>query len=336
MVFSKETNLAEGTKKGKMTSKPQNDHPVELHNWLSHIPDKINISKISLPGTHNSAACYTSFPSVRCQDVGILDQLNHGVRFLDIRVSTPYMSSFKSNGFNYRYKKLQVIHGNFPVRLLFPVKLDTVLNEIYQFLDNNKSEVVIVSVKPEGPHSLSEQQFSDIIWEEYLYPATEKWYFENRIPSIGQVRGKAILFRRFAILGNKPFANTETDTPTMGIDAAVWKYNSISHETGFIAIQDWCEVISPTDIEKKSTYIKNHLKRAIDYNSTTISDQVPKLFLNFYSGSNFWNYKCWPRNISRVIKNLPQVLDKSCGIVVMDFANADDWQVIRTIVDLNL
>jgi 1-phosphatidylinositol phosphodiesterase len=298
-----------------------------LESWLHKVPDNTKLSKIALPGTHNSAACYISFPSVRCQEVSVTEQLQNGVRFLDIRAAAPYLSS--CGAVFGRLHELQVIHGDFPVRLPFPVKLKSVLDEIYDFLDHNKSETVIVSLKPEGPHHFHAHQFSDIIWDEFIVPRADKWHLKNDIPTIGEVRGKAILFRRFGI-------SSSNDSQNFGIDAASWKYNTIEDEPGFLSVQDWCEVMVPADIAKKVTYINDHLKRAIEYNSTAKSDENCKLYINFFSGSNSLNHKCWPRKVSQGLVGVTQSLGKSCGIVVIDFANANDWEIARTVIALNL
>lgn len=90
---------------------------VDYKRWMKELNDDTKISKLAIPGTHNSAACHTALPSVQCQGKSVTDQLNHGVRFLDIRVSKLFMKEGDEA------KDLQVIHGKFPVKIPFPLKL---------------------------------------------------------------------------------------------------------------------------------------------------------------------------------------------------------------------
>lgn len=59
---------------------------VELSTWMSKLSSSLPLSSLSIPGTHNSHTCYRALPSVRCQIVSVKDQLESGIRFLDIRV----------------------------------------------------------------------------------------------------------------------------------------------------------------------------------------------------------------------------------------------------------
>ena len=83
---------------------------VDYKTWLKDIDNNTRISKLSIPGTHNSAACHTALPSVQCQGASVTEQLEHGVRFLDIRVGKLFVGN--------DVKDLQVIHGKFPVKIL--------------------------------------------------------------------------------------------------------------------------------------------------------------------------------------------------------------------------
>lgn len=297
----------------------------DLINWQAKLPDTIKLSKLALPGTHNSAACHLSFPSVQCQGASVTDQLEHGVRFLDIRVATTFCVS--CGLFGSGPDDLQVIHGNFPVRIPFPLKLSSVLDEVYDFLDHHKSETVVVSLKLEGASQMPSQEFADLLWGKYIHPAANKWYLKNEIPQLGHVRSKAILFRRFGVTGDKQ--------QSYGLEASWWQYNTTQDERGYLVVQDWCEVQTPVDIAKKSEYITDHLKRAIEYNSTAVADNQAKLYINFCSGSNFWNPRCWPKKVARGVAGISQSLGKSCGIVIIDFADDNQWQTVRTLVKLN-
>ena len=59
---------------------------AQLNKWMSKLPPHYPLSTLSIPGTHNSPTCHKALPSVRCQAVPVREQLDNGVRFLDIHL----------------------------------------------------------------------------------------------------------------------------------------------------------------------------------------------------------------------------------------------------------
>lgn len=122
-------------------------------NWMSYFPNNY-LSELSIPGSHDSAAYNSELPTwlgkvvpniglVAVTQAGpVLDQLNSGVRFLDLRV--------RSVGSN-----LYAYHGGTP-----QVKLDTVLQSINHFLTSNPTEGVIVSLQEDDGLNLTSTEVS--------------------------------------------------------------------------------------------------------------------------------------------------------------------------------
>ena len=80
-----------------------------MKTWMTHIPDAYLISEINLPGTHDSCTCRVQFPFFsKCQQTTIAQQLNSGIRFLDIRV--------EKDG-----KNLKIIQIDYKSHLLEPI-----------------------------------------------------------------------------------------------------------------------------------------------------------------------------------------------------------------------
>ncbi|KAI5954028.1 RPT3 [Candida margitis] len=287
---------------------------VNYKNWIGEINDDTKISKLSIPGTHNSAACHTALPSVQCQGASVTEQLEHGVRFLDIRVGKLFIGDNK--------KDLQVIHGKFPVKIPFPLKLTEVLEEVYKFLEHNRSETVIVSIKQEGSDDWDNQQdeFGKLIWDHYVNPNKDRWYLNTDIPRVRDARGKALLFRRFGV-------QDENLRNQFGFGASSWSYNTTDDDRGSFVVQDFCEVQSADDLPKKIQYVKDLAKKAQDYTN----NHDDKLFLNFTSGSNFFDQNCWPQPISEaMIKgNIQETFHKGVGIIVLDYAEAENWKMSK-------
>lgn len=293
---------------------------VDYKAWLGEIDDNKKISQLSIPGTHNSAACHTALPSVQCQGASVTHQLENGVRFLDIRAGKLFIGN--------DVKDLQVIHGKFPVKIPFPLKLTDTLNEVYKFLEDNRSETVIVSIKQEGTDDWDNDndEFGKLFWERYISPNKDKWYLNTDIPRLGDARGKAILFRRFGV-------KDENLSREFGFSASFWTYNTTGDDRGQLVVQDFCEVNSSDDLPKKIDYVKNLAKRAQDYTS----NNDDKLFLNFTSGSNFFDKQCWPEPISKAMieGNIQSTFQRGVGVIVLDYAESHNWNLPRALVDTN-
>ncbi|KAK6198135.1 PLC-like phosphodiesterase [Scheffersomyces amazonensis] len=294
---------------------------VDYKTWLKEISDNTRLSKLSIPGTHNAAASHTALPSVQCQGASITDQLEHGVRFLDIRAGRQLLGDKKN-------APLQVIHGKFPVRIPFPLQLSDALDEVYKFVEKNPSETVIVSLKQEGSNDWDNpnDEFPNFIWDHYINPNKDKWYLGTDIPTVGEARGKVALFRRFGV-------NNQDRRNQFGFEASVWQYNTTDDDRGSFVVQDFCEVNKEGDIPTKINYVKDLAKKATEY--TRGNDN--KLFVNFTSASNFFDHDCWPQKISEaMIKgNIEETFQKGVGIIVLDYVEADDFKLAKKLVDTN-
>lgn len=290
--------------------------------WLGEINDDTSIASLAIPGTHNSFACHTALPSVQCQGESVTDQLKHGVRFLDVRVGKhPLKSGVDAHD-------LTVVHGKFPVKIPFPLKLSNALDEVYEFVSQNNSEMVIVSLKQEGAGQWNNDQdeFGRLLWDKYIGPNESKWYLGSEFPRVGEARGKVILFRRFGVRDDRG--------GHYGFDAAAWKYNTIEDDRGRFCVQDFCEIMCADDVPKKVDYVKNLARKASEHNSTS-SDN--KLFVNFTSGSNFFDTACWPEQVATAMAEhqLQDSFGKGSGIIVLDYIEAEDWKMSRELVDKN-
>ncbi|KAJ8110305.1 hypothetical protein ONZ43_g5901 [Nemania bipapillata] len=124
--------------------------------WMREIRDEYPLTALSIPGTHNSPTCHVALPSVRCQAVGVREQLENGVRFLDIRVNVSQED-----------KDLTLVHSAFPISLTGNKYFKDLVGVIYSFLDANPSETIIMSVKREGTGRGTDQRLSILLKEEF-------------------------------------------------------------------------------------------------------------------------------------------------------------------------
>ncbi|KAL6895806.1 PLC-like phosphodiesterase [Trichoderma longibrachiatum] len=324
---------------------------AKLHAWMRQLDDAWPLPLLSIPGTHNSPTCHTALPSVRCQSVGVPEQLRNGVRFLDVRVSVSPDTD-----------ALPLVHSVFPVALAGIKYFADLVADVYRFLDANSSETVLMSIKREGAGRGTDQHLSRHLKAGYVDRRPDRWWTEPRVPSLGQARGRIVVVRRFG-LDDELLAR---DGGGWGIDGQHWPDNCEDGtcEGGHIRVQDFYDVTESKNIERKIDYSRGQLERAAEREFHVVGgrhdgdgdDDDPKLplFLNFLSGSNFFNATCWPERIAAKVN--PAIVEYLCirhgedgkgpkqlkvgagstGIVVTDWVGANgDWDLIRCIVGWN-
>jgi 1-phosphatidylinositol phosphodiesterase len=129
---------------------------------------------------------FYGWPVSQCQsvDTPLTAQLASGVRVLDIRLAV------KDSG-------LMAYHGLYPQRASF----QEILTVIHAFLTAEKTrrETIIMSIKQEDFMTVPAQLFSERVHDEIMSGpgGRDMWYLDNRIPRLGDVRGKVVLFSRF-------------------------------------------------------------------------------------------------------------------------------------------
>ncbi|AGX41999.1 phosphatidylinositol-specific phospholipase C [Clostridium saccharobutylicum] len=186
-------------------------------NWMGSLDNNTSISKLSIPGTHDSGARYEPvYGTAKCQELPISEQLNIGVRYLDIRCRHINDSFVIHHGSIYQ-------HMNF----------DDVLNDCISFLDKNPTECIIMSVKEEYDASNNTESFEKT-FDSYVAKTSNRWYLGSNIPTLNQARGKIVLVRRFS-----------SNSSSKGINATRWADNatfSINNGYSQIKIQDQYKV----------------------------------------------------------------------------------------------
>ncbi|RDA94131.1 hypothetical protein CP533_6548 [Ophiocordyceps camponoti-saundersi (nom. inval.)] len=323
---------------------------AKLERWMADLHDDWPLTLLSIPGTHNSPTCYKALPSVRCQAVGIPDQVRNGIRFLDVRVSAHPKDTV-----------LTLVHSIFPVALTGSKYLENLLEDVYRFLRDNPSETILLSIKREGTGKATDGQMAKHLKSAYVDKRPELWWTEPKIPTLGQARGKIVIIRRFALDDDMRAACW--DGRGWAIDAQEWPDNCEDGNggNGSFRIQDFYEVSESQNIEKKIAFSHSQLERAAEQMFHLAGmpmhqpdAPVPPFFVNFLSASNFFNASCWPERIAAKVNPAavqyicvrhgqegegPLKLKVGCagtGIVVTDWVGAnDDWDLIRCIVGMN-
>ncbi|WP_129716153.1 phosphatidylinositol-specific phospholipase C [Pedobacter sp. SYP-B3415] len=285
--------LSSGTSKSGATTAA-----VALNNWMGGLPNTVTIAGLSIPGTHDSGATQEPIGgTAKCQTLSIAAQLNAGVRYLDIRCR------HIDNAFT-------IHHGAIYQNLNF----NDVLNACISFLNSNPTETIIMSVKEEHTPSNNTRTFEQT-FDSYVQQNASKWDLGVTVPTLGAVRGKIKLLRRFSAGSAK------------GIDATSWADNttfSISNSNANLKIQDYYKV---DDLNSKWTRVETLLNEAKN-------DASNRLYVNYGSGykpgifgipnintvSNFINPK-----ISTFFTSNTK---GKFGIIPLDFITAERSQLI--------
>jgi len=150
-------------------------------NWMGSLDQSKSLSQISIPGTHDSAArVETISGTAKCQNLSITEQLNSGVRYLDIRCR--------------HIENIFAIHHGMVYQ---KTNFGDVLNECINFLHNNPSERILISIQEEYKSSDNTRGFDDTLMINYITPTKNMWYTEDRIPTLEESKGKIVLIKKF-------------------------------------------------------------------------------------------------------------------------------------------
>ncbi|KAI0693724.1 PLC-like phosphodiesterase [Cytidiella melzeri] len=239
----------------------------DMTNFLSDIPDSVPLSSLTLPGTHDTMAFYGG-QFTQCQSfltpLGI--QLASGIRVLDIRLAV-------------KKSRLIAYHGPYPQRASF----QDILTVIHAFLTSKKGcrETIVMSIKQEDAAT---DLFSQCVNQEITFGpgGRNMWFLDNRVPQLGEVRGKVVMFSRFG--GNAECWSGGVEG--IGIHPTTWPD---SEKEGFtwncknttVQIHDWYRIPSILKVSEKTELALANMLPMPDETST------PILPISFFSASSF-------------------------------------------------
>jgi len=160
--------------------------PSPLADWMKDIDDAKSIKDISTPGTHDSCTSNintndpTKYMAI-CQEWDLGSQCVLGVRAVDIRVKTT-----NSDG-----GRFTIFHGPYYCNRNF----NDVLDDCFHFLAIHPTETIIMLIKLEGDGECPADR-ETILWKYINEYGREKFWTEDRIPTLGDARGKIVLVNR--------------------------------------------------------------------------------------------------------------------------------------------
>jgi len=264
-----------------------------------------SLSRLSIPGTHNTGALYEPFYGTsKCQDLTISDQLAIGVRYLDIRCR------HIDNAF-------AIYHGPISQHLTFAA----VVTACIDFLADNPTECVVMSVNEESIPSRNTRTFEET-FAAYVAEHPERWELGTITPTLDEAKGKIVLLRRFP-----------ADSCLKGIDASRWPVNATFTIDGPARLRVQDQYIVPDNLAKLAAI------RSLYDEATSANDEI--LYLNYTSGYRrgllgFPNIRLVSDFINPAVS---QVFNESAhgrfGVTVMDFADRAICALIIATNDAN-
>lgn len=273
------------------------------------LSDTLSIAQLNIPGTHDSCAFRVQFPLLsKCQSITVTEQLNSGIRFLDIRV--------EKDG-----EKLKLVHDvadcKKPENTKKKLYLEDVVNDCKSFLLENPTETILLSYKRDDGEN--QEETFDLFFKNYLN-IDPVWYKENRIPMLKEVRGKIVLLNRDSIDKNN---EKYTDLNT-GINLSTWIYQKENIER----IYEVAELLEQNGALTGKTFTVQDLYGLTPQKKWNLAiypfiKNPPKtddILISFFScGSLFYNPKRSAKYINKKLSDITLEKKKKYGWIIMDY-----------------
>jgi len=222
--------------------------------WMAGIPDGVNITSLSIPGTHDTMTFHVDSRVLQCQNWNLTVQMTAGLRYFDIR------------GRVHRNEVL-IYHG----KKYTGYTLKKVLLEMFNFLDQNPSEVLIMRLKKEGPPigrdavsyeaALNHTRLTDKDTKNGAQKHLALYQDSSKpIPTVGQLRGKIFLLQDFQCAKNAQYGLTWAG-PQMVLEDK-FSISSQRHlDVKWAAIQQALDRANADPLDNKHLYL-THLSAA--------------------------------------------------------------------------
>jgi 1-phosphatidylinositol phosphodiesterase len=148
---------------------------LAAQDWMARLGDSTPLPRMTIPGTHDSGARQGGL-YVACQNTSIAEQLDSGIRFLDVRCRVTGGS-------------FAIHHGSFYQGLMF----GDVLAACWNFLAAHPSETVLMRLKQE--YSTESDATFRAVFDDYLDHRGWRPLFRiaDTLPALGQARGHVVL-----------------------------------------------------------------------------------------------------------------------------------------------
>lgn len=289
----------------------------DTRNWMTALSDDLYLYELSIPGTHDSGTGeFVGAGTSKCQNYNIMQQLNDGIRYFDIRVD----------------EEMDIRHGITDCGIDF----DDVWNDFTLFLKEHPGETIIMQL---NSHDDDDEIADDLA----KYMTDKNTWTGSSIPKLGEVRGKVVLFRRYK------------ETANGGIDVrSVWPKDGVTtngnNNSNYFYIEDRYYSTSEAihDTREKRELVCAAIKDACDSDNKKMH-----IIFNSVAGRGShtpWDYAWGGIGISPEMNPaLKDILDSIAtdnkvrplrmGAILLDFYNKhredDTYQIVERIINFN-
>lgn len=194
--------------------------------WMKYVDDNKFLDELSIPGTHDSGTCSVDNDTepqssqVKCQQDYIPTQLLEGIRYFDIRLG-------KGNDPG-------ICHGDFYLfkKDGYYLHLSDVIGYFKTFLSENPREALIM-LASRGNDEATDDSVTTA-FAKVMADNPDLFYTSSHVPTLGEVRGKIVLLRRFGLAGNSVSGHT------WGLDLTEWddKIKAHTDSSSMCLVQD--------------------------------------------------------------------------------------------------
>ena len=182
---------------------------ISLPDWMGTLPDSLRISELSIPGTHDTMSrCGDMI--VECQEMRLEQQLDAGIRALDIRARREWSHFDITHGCN--------LQGDDCGTLANHYEFEDPLCRTVNFLIAHPRETVLMRVQDAGCPVDARRSFEEtyrdyvvnqreacqtprgpIVFNDYIWDPDTSSNPTN--PTLGEVRGKIVILDSFTLDG---------------------------------------------------------------------------------------------------------------------------------------
>lgn len=292
--------------------------PTSLQNWMQEIEDNRLVCKMSIPGTHDTAAD-TGIGWVKTQDKSIKEQLKSGIRFLDIRLG-------------YKDGVLKLCHRS---AVFNKTLTEDVLHTTAEFLRDHPSETVIMTLKEDlgGDKQTYYQALTRALEADPSLSAYMAGNFRRDF-TMKDLRGKMLLISRDGNFSTKSgriaswLDNTSFSTTIEAYEGGGTPLHVEDHYTAWAG--------------DKVNYVATNVRKA----NKAFSSPDNEWFITFSSYTGPWG-AAFPSDVTKNVD--PHVINilkgeehfLTCGILVFNFAGKFDYGgktgngLTRAVINLN-
>lgn len=185
---------------------------IQGANWMSFLPDDMPLNEMSIPGAHDASAAKVRWglgKFAQTQNRFFDDMLRDGVRYFDLRIYS------EKNDLYMCHKSVNCKNRNGD-----DLKLQSVIKDMENFLYVNPNETIILQIMCDRSGNDANRQ----TFNYFKKLADEgKVYCGNSFPTLGQARGKFVIFSRLDL--GKQTCQDNYKYTCGGTDKGYWAFD---------------------------------------------------------------------------------------------------------------